>query len=213
MELDNLHVKGRLDRLAEQINLAVLSCGQVKNCPTRLKLRFGSSRHQSSQIRHGKVLQAGLLGTSADRHPWPFIVFPLLLNVALSIGLLYMNEITDATYLYTPTNARSKYEREVIHQKWPLLDGNYVAGHTITSLRECQSIVSARDGGNILRNILGVFSSKSFTGSQFEMHIPSVLLNFLVKMSSKLRHTKSYTEHSENAQINAIILNICFFLI
>ncbi|OUC44547.1 patched family protein [Trichinella nativa] len=177
MELDNLHVKGRLDRLAEQINLAVLSCGQVKNCPNRLKLRFGSSRHQSSQscwnftffinnfffqFVMGKCCKLDCLerrlslffsvyARFVSRHPWPFIVFPLLLNVALSIGLLYMNEITDATYLYTPTNARSKYEREVIHQKWPLLDGNYVAGHTITSLRECQSIVSARDGGNILR--------------------------------------------------------------
>uniref|UniRef100_A0A5S6Q2L8 SSD domain-containing protein n=1 Tax=Trichuris muris TaxID=70415 RepID=A0A5S6Q2L8_TRIMR len=86
-----------------------------------------------------------------SRHPWPFIVFPLLLNIALSVGLLYMHEITDATYLYTPTRALSKIEREVIHQKWPLVDGNYVAGHSITALRECQSIVSAKDGGNILR--------------------------------------------------------------
>ncbi|KFD52451.1 patched family protein [Trichuris suis] len=86
-----------------------------------------------------------------SRHPWPFIVFPLLLNIALSVGLLYMHEITDATYLYTPTQALSKFEREVIHQKWPLVDGNYVAGHAITALRECQSIVSAKDGGNILR--------------------------------------------------------------
>lgn len=86
-----------------------------------------------------------------SRHPWPFIVFPLLLNVALSVGLLHMHEITDATYLYTPTKARSKYEREVVHQKWPLIDGNYVPGHAITSIRECQSIVSAKDGGNILR--------------------------------------------------------------
>ncbi|KRY73486.1 Patched domain-containing protein 3 [Trichinella pseudospiralis] len=178
MELDNLHVKGRLDRLAELINLAVLSWGQVKNCPIRPKLRFGSSQRQNCWLNEfalflinnffvfkfvmGKCCKLDCLerrlslffsvyARFVSRHPWPFIVFPLLLNVALSIGLLYMNEITDATYLYTPTNARSKYEREVIHQKWPLLDGNYVAGHAITSLRECQSIVSARDGGNILR--------------------------------------------------------------
>lgn len=90
-------------------------------------------------------------GSFVSRHPWPFILFPILISAALSVGFLHKYEITDATYLYTPVGAPSKYERECIHEKWPLVDGNYIPGKSVTQLREAQAIVTAKDGGNILR--------------------------------------------------------------
>lgn len=86
-----------------------------------------------------------------SRHPWPFIIFPILISAGLSIGFLHRNEKTDATYLYTPIGSTSKYERETIHEKWPTVNGNYIPGKSVTALRECQCIVSARDGENVLR--------------------------------------------------------------
>uniref|UniRef100_A0A915K0U3 Uncharacterized protein n=1 Tax=Romanomermis culicivorax TaxID=13658 RepID=A0A915K0U3_ROMCU len=91
-------------------------------------------------------------GRLVSRHPWPFILFPILVSCGLSIGFLHKNELTDATYLYTPSGSASKFERQSIHEKWPMVNGNYIPGKSVTSLRECQSIVSARDGGNVLRS-------------------------------------------------------------
>lgn len=86
-----------------------------------------------------------------SRHPWPFILFPILISGGLSIGFLHRNEKNDAIYLYTPLGSPSKYERETIHEKWPVVSGTYFPGKSVTALRECQSIVTSRDGGNILR--------------------------------------------------------------
>lgn len=52
-------------------------------------------------------------GAFVSRHPLPFLLFPALLTAALSLGFLHTRSITDATYLFTPTNAPSKYERQV----------------------------------------------------------------------------------------------------
>lgn len=86
-----------------------------------------------------------------SRHPWPFIIFPILISAGLSIGFLHRNEITDATYLYTPIGSISKFERETFHEKWPVVNGSYYPGKSVTELRQCQCIVTSADGGNILR--------------------------------------------------------------
>lgn len=41
-------------------------------------------------------------GRFVSRHPWPFVLFPILISCGLSLGFLHKNEVTDATYLYTP---------------------------------------------------------------------------------------------------------------
>ncbi len=79
-------------------------------------------------------------GRFVSRHPIPFIVFPALLTCALALGFLRVsdNEITDATYLFTPVGAPSKYERQVVHEKWPIHGKNYIPGRAVTLSRECQ---------------------------------------------------------------------------
>ncbi|XGW22431.1 hypothetical protein V3C99_005005 [Haemonchus contortus] len=89
-------------------------------------------------------------GSFVSRHPFPFIAFPVLIALYLSTGFFYLTPTTDAIYLYTPTDAPSKTERQIIHNFWPLREDNYVPGRAVTQSREAQLTVVAKDGGNIL---------------------------------------------------------------
>uniref|UniRef100_A0A158P9T4 SSD domain-containing protein n=1 Tax=Angiostrongylus cantonensis TaxID=6313 RepID=A0A158P9T4_ANGCA len=51
-------------------------------------------------------------GAFVSRHQFPFIAFPVLLTLYLATGYFYLNPQTDAIYLYTPTDAPSKTERQ-----------------------------------------------------------------------------------------------------
>ncbi|GMS98574.1 hypothetical protein PENTCL1PPCAC_20749 [Pristionchus entomophagus] len=89
-------------------------------------------------------------GKLISRHPAPFIVAPLLFTMAMVAGFFHLDPVTDAIYLFTPTDAPSKMERMSIHEKWPLSDGTYIPGRAVTQAREVQVTALARDGGNIL---------------------------------------------------------------
>ncbi|KJH53331.1 patched family protein [Dictyocaulus viviparus] len=89
-------------------------------------------------------------GAFVSRHQFPFIAFPVLLTLYLSTGFFYLNPQTDAIYLYTPTDAPSKTERQIIHDLWPLGENNYVPGRGVTQSREAQVAVVAKNGANIL---------------------------------------------------------------
>uniref|UniRef100_A0A915EV42 Uncharacterized protein n=1 Tax=Ditylenchus dipsaci TaxID=166011 RepID=A0A915EV42_9BILA len=54
-------------------------------------------------------------GRAVSKHPWPFVVLPLLFTLAMSTGFLHLESVTDAVYLFTPRNAPSKYERQAVH--------------------------------------------------------------------------------------------------
>lgn len=77
-------------------------------------------------------------GAYITSNPIPFIVFPILLTLALSISLLSIDPLTDAIYLFTPSDAPSKMERQVIHDLWPLYNGSYIPGRAVTQSREVQ---------------------------------------------------------------------------
>ncbi|CAB3407453.1 unnamed protein product [Caenorhabditis bovis] len=91
------------------------------------------------------------LGFVVVDHPLPFIVFPLLFTVAMGVGMLHLNPLTDAVYLFTPMGAQSKMERLAIHEKWPLTDNNYVPGRAVTQNREIQVTALAKNDSNILQ--------------------------------------------------------------
>lgn len=80
----------------------------------------------------------GAYGRLVASSPWPFIVIPLIVTATLSLGFLHMDIITDAVYLFVPTNSIAKYERLVIHEKWPLIQNTYLPGRAVTQTRECQ---------------------------------------------------------------------------
>lgn len=77
-------------------------------------------------------------GVYITKHPLPFIVFPVLFMLIMSIGLLYLEDVIDPIYLFTPTNAPSKMERQAIHDLWPLYNGSYMPGRSVTQSREVQ---------------------------------------------------------------------------
>ncbi|CAJ0592819.1 unnamed protein product [Cylicocyclus nassatus] len=89
-------------------------------------------------------------GAFVARHPFPFITFPILATLYLSTGFFYLSPQTDAIYLYTPTDAPSKIERQIIHDLWPLGEDNYVPGRSVAQSREAQITAVAKYGGNIL---------------------------------------------------------------
>ncbi|KAM3721406.1 Patched domain-containing protein [Dirofilaria immitis] len=89
-------------------------------------------------------------GRYVAQHPLPFIAIPVLFTAFCSVSLLHIYTITDPVYLFTPRNAPSKYERQIIHNLWPLHYNNYIPGRAVTQSREVQVIVASRDGGNIL---------------------------------------------------------------
>uniref|UniRef100_A0A183C8A6 SSD domain-containing protein n=1 Tax=Globodera pallida TaxID=36090 RepID=A0A183C8A6_GLOPA len=90
-------------------------------------------------------------GRFITRCSFPLIVIPLLITIFSVWGFLSLTSITDAIYLFTPMNAPSKMERQVIHDLWPLVNGSYIPGRAVTQSREVQITVSAREpGANIL---------------------------------------------------------------
>jgi len=71
-------------------------------------------------------------------NPLPLIFFPLFITIFAISGFISLNSITDAIYLFTPANAQSKTERQIIHDKWPLFNGSYIPGRAVTQSREIQ---------------------------------------------------------------------------
>ncbi|KAL6728906.1 hypothetical protein Aduo_000013 [Ancylostoma duodenale] len=106
-------------------------------------LEFGCLERPLANFFHG-------YGAFVSRHPFPFIAFPVLITLYLSTGFFTLTPQTDAIYLYTPTDAPSKTERQIIHDLWPLGEDNYVPGRAVTQSREAQVTVVAKHGGNIL---------------------------------------------------------------
>ncbi|CEF65979.1 Sterol-sensing domain and Patched family-containing protein [Strongyloides ratti] len=89
-------------------------------------------------------------GVLVAKYPYPFILIPIIITSIMSIGIFHLNTISDAIYLFTPSDAPSKMERQVIHNLWPLTNDNYVPGRAVTQSREIQIIITTKDNGNIL---------------------------------------------------------------
>ena len=77
-------------------------------------------------------------GRAVAKRPIPFIFVPLLITLVSALGFLQLNTVSDPIYLFTPTDAQSKAERQSIHDLWPLRSGNYVPGRAVTQSREVQ---------------------------------------------------------------------------
>jgi hypothetical protein len=77
-------------------------------------------------------------GAYITKHPAPFVIFPVLFTLIMSMGMLYLDDVIDPIYLFTPTNAPSKMERQTVHDLWPLFNGTYMPGRSVTQSREVQ---------------------------------------------------------------------------
>jgi hypothetical protein len=77
------------------------------------------------------------------KHPLPLIFVPVFITLSTALGFVSLDSITDAIYLFTPVNAQSKVERQIIHNLWPLVNGSYIPGRAVTQSREVQVILFA----------------------------------------------------------------------
>lgn len=77
-------------------------------------------------------------GRFVAKRPLPLIFIPLFITIFAISGFIQLDSITDAIYLFTPANAQSKVERQIIHDLWPLVNGSYIPGRAVTQSREVQ---------------------------------------------------------------------------
>ncbi|CDW53254.1 patched family protein [Trichuris trichiura] len=98
--------------------------------------------------RHLRLLSAKYARV-VYRYPAWFVTIPLVVGVALSTGLLFLNKIDSAMYLYTPVNGAGKYELAVFQSLWPEKSDGFAPSRMYTSKGQCFLYVTAKDGGNI----------------------------------------------------------------
>lgn len=85
------------------------------------------------------------------RHPWPYIIIPLLLTTAFGVGYFFKIDTLKSFELYTPMDGQGLKERQIIHQLFPAVDGTYTPSRSTSWDGETNLIVATLDGGNILR--------------------------------------------------------------
>lgn len=62
-------------------------------------------------------------------YPVPFIIVPIILTAALSTGFIFKFEIyRNIDYLFSPTDARWKYEEQVFCELWAQRDDQFYPG-------------------------------------------------------------------------------------
>ena len=92
--------------------------------------------------RHGKYVA---------KHPYPFLIIPLIVSACLSMGLKYFEIETDTEYLVTPKNGPAKLERKVVEQYFKLdQDQDFLPNRSPELDGFADVIVVREDGGNIL---------------------------------------------------------------
>lgn len=108
-----------------------------------MRLGFGCLEPKAAKFFHS-------YGLLVSGYPFIFLISPILITCLLTTGLIGLEPLSDALYLYTPTDAPSKTERRIIHDAWPLVDGTFVPGRAVTQSREVQVAVVSKTDGNIL---------------------------------------------------------------
>ncbi|XP_067124437.1 patched domain-containing protein 3-like [Centruroides vittatus] len=93
------------------------------------------------------------LGKTVGCEPGYFVVVPLLLAGIFASGLQRIHYEDDPEYLFTPTNGRSKDERRVVENLFPMNSSlNFDLSRMTRPGKFGRVIAVAKDGGTMLRN-------------------------------------------------------------
>ncbi|XP_022093267.1 patched domain-containing protein 3-like [Acanthaster planci] len=85
------------------------------------------------------------------RHPYPFLVLPLLLTGALGAGMMFLAEENDIENLYTPENGQAKTDRNTVETLFAEHgDNDTLVSHLSRLPREGSVTIRQKDGQNIL---------------------------------------------------------------
>ncbi|KAI6224231.1 SSD domain-containing protein [Aphelenchoides fujianensis] len=86
------------------------------------------------------------------RHPLPFILVPLLLTAVLAVGIWRnLRVVRGVQFLYSPQDADWKREEAVFRQRWTDDERRFFPGRDVLLRNGVYLLVSARDGGDVLR--------------------------------------------------------------
>ncbi|XP_023235014.1 patched domain-containing protein 3-like [Centruroides sculpturatus] len=96
-----------------------------------------------------------ILGLYVGRHPFIFIIVPLIIASILSLGLKKYHLVYDTEYLYCPRSGRAIRDREVAETLFPPDENNFDIMKMMRFGRMGMLLMEAKDGGSLLReNIL-----------------------------------------------------------
>ena len=85
------------------------------------------------------------------KHPFPFLLLPLVLSGALGAGLVFLIEEQSVENLYTPENGQAKTDRATVEELFAEHGDNNTLVTRLTRLGRSGKIIIERiDGGNIL---------------------------------------------------------------
>ncbi|KRX99823.1 Patched domain-containing protein 3 [Trichinella pseudospiralis] len=85
------------------------------------------------------------------RNPAWFVVVPVVVGIALSTGLLFLNKYDNALYLYTPLNGLAKQEERVFESFWPnTQQDSYSPSKIFNGKGQCHLYVKSKNGSNLL---------------------------------------------------------------
>ncbi|XP_071790217.1 patched domain-containing protein 3-like [Asterias amurensis] len=86
------------------------------------------------------------------KHPFPFLLLPLVLSGALGAGLVFIREEQSVENLYTPENGQAKTDRATVEELFAEHGDNNTLVARLTRLgRSGKIIIERNDGGNILK--------------------------------------------------------------
>ncbi|KAJ6224071.1 hypothetical protein RDWZM_002616 [Blomia tropicalis] len=92
------------------------------------------------------------LGYIVGKYPGYFVMVPFFIAIILGTGLQRLRYEDDPEYLFSPTDGRSKFERAIVDDYFPInYTSNFNAGRITHKGRFGRLIVTAKDGGSMLR--------------------------------------------------------------
>ncbi|KAH7645581.1 patched domain-containing protein 3-like [Dermatophagoides farinae] len=92
------------------------------------------------------------LGYIVGKYPGYFVLVPFFIACILATGLQRLRYEDDPEYLFSPTDGRSKLERAIIDEYFPInYTQNFNLGRITHKGRFGRLIITARDGGSVLR--------------------------------------------------------------
>ncbi|MFH4973871.1 hypothetical protein AB6A40_000580 [Gnathostoma spinigerum] len=96
----------------------------------------------------------GWYGRAVYKWRWPLFVVPLIITPILSSGFFRLNtlKVDDPSYVFTPRDARWRYELSTFSSIWPLDENKFLPGKSFESKRFVSILVRAKDDGDILRS-------------------------------------------------------------
>lgn len=92
------------------------------------------------------------LGNVIGNYPGYFVIVPFLISIIFATGLQRIHYEDDPEYLFSPVDGRSKHEKRIIDELFPMnYSDNFNVGRITHKGRFGRIIIVANDGGSILR--------------------------------------------------------------